>query len=97
MAVTNELELFDGARSVVAELMLALLVRLPLAKGFMMIETFAVALLARLPRLTVTMPLVCEKVPCEVLALTKEAPTGSVSVSTEEVAEDGPLLVIAKL
>jgi len=95
--VTKVAELFAELRSVVTELMFAIFVLLPLCNGLTVIAIVAVALLAILPRLTVTMPLVCEYAPCEVLAVTKETPGGSVSVSTELPAVDGPLLVTLML
>jgi len=93
MEVVNVLTLFAGIQSSVKASIVAVFVIMPLVQDLMVIEIVAVALLAMLPRLTVTMPLFSAKAPCEVLAVIKETPAGNVSVNTELPAVDGPLLV----
>ena len=53
----------------------------------------AVPLLAIVPREKLTTPLVCEKLPCGVVADTKVAPAGRVSVRRVPGEAEGPALL----
>ena len=77
--------------------MLAVLVLSPADKGLAVMVIVAVALLARLAIVQVTIPFVCEADPWGLLAETYDAPAGSTSVTVTLVAGDGPLLVTLRV
>ena len=69
MAVTREAELFAREGSVLAEPIVAMLVFGPPDCGWTVTVMVAVALLARLGMVQVTIPLFCETVPNGLLAV----------------------------
>src|SRR2546428_12185695 len=97
MAVMTEAELFAKEGSLAAEVMLAVLVLFPAVRGLVVMVIVAVALLARLAIVQVTIPLFCEAVPRGLLAEMNEAPAGSTSVTVTLVAGDGPRFVTLRV
>lgn len=78
-------------------LTVAKLVIVPMTLGVATMVTLAVALLARLPSVTVTVLPDRKALPCEGVAETKVTLPGKVSTNVTPVAVDGPLLVILRV
>ena len=75
----------------------AVLVIVPVDCGRPLIWIVALAPLPTVPSWHVTVPLVCEQVPCDGVAESKIIPAGSVSVTTVPVAARGPALPTVRL
>src|SRR6266850_508174 len=82
--------LFPGAGSVSLATTLVVFVTVPVAAGLTTMVTVALAALARVPRLQLT---VVVQVPWLGVAETNVTPAGTASVRVTPVAGDGPLLV----
>src|SRR5437773_2289295 len=82
--------LFAMLGSVTAEETVAVLVMLPAVFAVTTMVAVAPALLARLPRLQVTVPVAREQVPWDDAADTKVTPAGRGSVRMTPVAAAGP-------
>ena len=76
---------------------LAVLVIEPVFWGRTLIVASAPPPLAIVPSGHVTVPLVCEHVPCEGIAESKVTPAGRVSVSCTPVAARGPALPTVRM
>ena len=91
--VLAEAVLFVVLKSITLDVTLAVFVKVPSPVAVAVIVTVAVPLLATVPRVPVTKPLVCVKPPCVVAADTNVKPLGNKSVTTTLLAGDGPRLV----
>ena len=96
MAVGSETVLFAGFRSDSIAATLAVLVSGPGVSAFTAMATAAVAPLANVPNVHVTV-LVPAQLPWPAAAETNVTPAGSVSVSVTPVASPAPLLLTVRL
>ena len=83
--------LSDGFESISLAVMVALLLIVPCRVGLTTMRTEPWTPTRRLPRLQVTVPLVCEQVPRPLVADTKVTFGGRLSVRIAPVAATGPL------
>src|SRR5437773_833667 len=90
LVTTGGVTLLVEFKSLVVELMLAMLVSEPLAGAVTRMVRLLTWPLAKSPRLQFTSPLLFAPLP---LALTKATDAGRVSVTTTMLAMDGPKLV----